>query len=600
MSQGMPSRKEATSECNLDAHEPYLRTAALIGLFAVGYYYAGKFGLSLAFLHPSATPVWPPTGISLAVLLLFGYRLWPGVLLGAFVLNFTTAGSLATSAGIASGNLLEALIGAWLVNRYANGRSAFDHPQTIFRFVFLAAVLSTAVSATVGVTSLALGGFARWTDYSTILLTWWLGDMASNLILAPLLLVWSTKPLPHLNVKQIAEALALVLFALVVGQNVFGGWFSPWVQYPLTFLCLPPVLWAAYRFGRHGAVTTVFLVAATAVWGTLSGYGPFAVLGSNQSLVLLQGFMATLALTAIVLASDVSERRQSEQALRESSVQLERSEEELRMLNRGLEQRVAERTASLEESHSAHLRAVEARLALEEQLRQKERLSALGLATAKIVHEIGNPLNGISTTAQVLKRHFETQRAHVSAEIVEIVGGLQSEIDRLRTLLDDIRSFSSPNAQVLQTEPLNLATLAAEVLAQEQRSYHQYAIYVEQDLPADLPPVMADRNKITQVLLNLYKNAFEAMPGGGTLSVRGYGLVDDVCMEIVDTGTGIADGIDVFEPLTSTKSTGMGIGLAVVKQFVEAHGGTIGYASIAGKGTTFRVTLPVKVSSGEG
>src|SRR5213596_4229177 len=97
----------------------------VIGLLTLGYFIAGKFGLLLASLHASASPVWPPTGIALASLLLLGYRAWPAIFVGAFLVNLTTAGNVATSLGIAAGNALEAIAGAWLVERYAGGRRAF-------------------------------------------------------------------------------------------------------------------------------------------------------------------------------------------------------------------------------------------------------------------------------------------------------------------------------------------------------------------------------------------------------------------------------------------------------------------------------------------
>jgi integral membrane sensor domain MASE1 len=127
------------------------------GLCAV-YFVAGKLGLMMAVVHPSATAVWPPTGIALAALLLLGYRVWPGILLGAFLVNVATAGTVATSLGIAAGNTLEGLLGAYLVNRFAGGCNTFNRAQDIFKFTVLAGMACT-VSATFGVTSLSLGGF---------------------------------------------------------------------------------------------------------------------------------------------------------------------------------------------------------------------------------------------------------------------------------------------------------------------------------------------------------------------------------------------------------------------------------------------------------
>src|SRR2546422_5836718 len=147
----------------------------VLGLAAI-YLLAGKLGLLLAFVHASATAVWPPTGIALAAFLLLGYRVWPGIFLGAFLANVTTAGSVATSFGIALGNTLEGLIGACLLDRFANGRNVFDRAQDILKFVFLAATLSAVVSATIGVTSLSLGNFIQAQNFASIWFTWWLGD----------------------------------------------------------------------------------------------------------------------------------------------------------------------------------------------------------------------------------------------------------------------------------------------------------------------------------------------------------------------------------------------------------------------------------------
>src|SRR5438094_6741163 len=108
----------------------------VLGLAAI-YLLAGKLGLLLAFVHASASAVWPPTGIALAAFLLLGYRVWPGILLGAFLVNAATAGSIATSFGIAAGNTLEGIVGAWLVNRWAGGRDAFDRARDTLSFALL-------------------------------------------------------------------------------------------------------------------------------------------------------------------------------------------------------------------------------------------------------------------------------------------------------------------------------------------------------------------------------------------------------------------------------------------------------------------------------
>src|SRR5882724_1159764 len=195
-----------------------------------GYILAAKLSLLLASVHPSATPVWPPTGIAIAALVAFGLRFWPAIFMGAFVVNVTTAGSVLTSAGIATGNTLEALLASLLVLRFANGKHAFDRTWDILRFALYGAVLSTAVAATFGVTSLTLGGFAAWNQYGLIWRTWWLGDAAGALIFAPFLLLWHAKPGLNWSRRQLLEFSAIFFSTLLTAGIIFGPIFHAQIK----------------------------------------------------------------------------------------------------------------------------------------------------------------------------------------------------------------------------------------------------------------------------------------------------------------------------------------------------------------------------------
>ncbi len=291
------------------------QSAVIFGLAAV-YFIAGKLGLMLAFVHASATAVWPPAGISLAVLLLLGYRAWPGIALGAFLVNLTTEGTVATSLGIATGNTLEAVLGAYLVNRFANGSQAFDRARTVFKFAGLAALLSTTVSPTFGVTSLALGGFANWANYGSIWSTWWLGDIAGDIIVAPLVMLWGVNLRCRWNFQQTLEAMSLLLSIALIGLVTFVGLLPSGIkEQSLTFLCIPTLVWAAFRFGQREAATASFLFSAMAIWGTLVGSGPFASDSPHQTLLMLQMYMTVITVTALALAAVVAERKRFEMEL---------------------------------------------------------------------------------------------------------------------------------------------------------------------------------------------------------------------------------------------------------------------------------------------
>src|SRR5439155_52074 len=189
-----------------------LRRLGLLAALAAGYFVAGKLGLEVAYVHPSATVVWPPSGLTLAAFLLLGYDVWPAILLGAFLVNITSAGSVATSAAIAVGNTLEGLVGAYLVNRFARGHRACERARDIFKLAGLAALGSTAVSATAGVAALSLAGFARWTDFGSIWSTWWMGDTVSDLVIAPAVLLLQA-------FQGVSAVMTLVLAAAVAERT---------------------------------------------------------------------------------------------------------------------------------------------------------------------------------------------------------------------------------------------------------------------------------------------------------------------------------------------------------------------------------------------
>src|SRR5213594_294947 len=295
----------------------------IIGLLTLVYFIAGKFGLMLASLHASASPVWPPTGIALAALLVLGYRAWPAIFVGAFLVNASTAGNVATSLAVASGNTLEAMCGAWLVNRFAGGTTAFGRPQGVFKFA-LAAVVSTIISPAFGVTSLALAGFADWANYGAIWLTWWLGDTTGDLLIAPSIILWSIASNPRWSRREAVEVGILLLLLFVLSEVVFGGWLTISAKnYPIAFSCGAIVIWTAFRFTQRETATGIFILSAIAIWGTLHGFGPFVGETENQSLLALQSWTAVLTITAMALSAGMAERWRVEEELQKQKAVVE-------------------------------------------------------------------------------------------------------------------------------------------------------------------------------------------------------------------------------------------------------------------------------------
>jgi PAS domain S-box-containing protein len=289
--------------------KPYLTA---IYVFAL-YFIAAKLGLKLAFLNASATAVWAPTGIALATFLIFGKRYWPAIFAAAFLANWLTAGNLTTSLIIAGGNTLEGLLGALLINRFANGRKVFERSADILKFVFFAEIISTTVSPFIGVTVLCLGGYGNWNLYWDTWTTWWLGDLTGALIATPFLILWYNNP--RVNFRRLPLTLLSFLAVGVVSQAVFGNLIFPNQDMEVEFLCIPPMIWIAYRLGLRESATASVLMCAIALWNTVHGVGPFVLSSKDKSLLLLQVFMSVISMTALALAAAIAERKTAEENL---------------------------------------------------------------------------------------------------------------------------------------------------------------------------------------------------------------------------------------------------------------------------------------------
>jgi len=284
---------------------------AVVLLLAIVYFAAAKLGLSLAAVHSNVTPVCPPTGIAIASLLIFGRRVWPGIFVGAIAVNLLTDIPVGSAVGIAIGNTLEAVAAVWLLQRVARWDNSLDSLADVMRFVGCAAILAPMVSATIGNLSLRLGGAAEWGTFWPFWLTWWIGDGFGALIVTPLILSWQSHD--ELNAGHGLEITILLSLHLLVVMIVFGGWFpGPVKTYPLAYLSLPFLLWAALKFDLRIVTSAIVLMASVAVWGARHGYGPWVQASPNVTLILLITFVGTSSLMTLIVSAVTNERRKAE------------------------------------------------------------------------------------------------------------------------------------------------------------------------------------------------------------------------------------------------------------------------------------------------
>jgi signal transduction histidine kinase/CheY-like chemotaxis protein len=531
-------------------HSRRFRTVLAVGILAVLYLVAGKLSLKLAFLHASASPVWPPAGIALAALLVLGYRAWPAIFIGAFLVNLTTAGNVPTSLGIATGNTLEAVAGAWLVHRFAGGAAVFDRAQGVFKFA-LAVIASTLVSPTLGLTSLALAGFANWANYGAIWLTWWLGDMTGDLIVAPLIILWYVAPTRRWGRAAIAEVILLFLLLFVLGEMVFGGWLPISAKdYPIAFICGPIVIWTAFRFTQRETATGIFILSTLAVWGTLHGYGPFVMETENQSLLILQTSTAILIVTAMALSAGMAERRRAEAAIEQQRATVE----------------AANRT--------------------------KDNFLAM------LSHELRTPLTPVLAALDALKTESPPP-----AELKATLAMMRRNIELESELIDDLLDLTriTKDKLQLQFESVDAHQAISNVVKICASEASAKKLQVRLDLRAKDFHVMADPARFQQIIWNLVKNAIKFTGENGAITISSANHPPNILgIGVSDTGIGIKPAImeRIFKPFEQGERSfqrrfgGLGLGLTISNTLAQAHGASLVAKSEGrGRGATFLLTI---------
>jgi PAS domain S-box-containing protein len=315
---------------------------------AAVYFISAKFGLSLAVpsIADQVSAVWPPTGIALAAVLIFGYRVWPGIAVGAFLVNFQTNEAFGTALGIAFGNTSEALLGAYLLWRFVDFEPSLRRLKDVVGLAIYGAGAGTIVSATVGVASLYLGGHVNWDRFHSsgavhwgqlfnAWQVWWMGDAMGALIVTPLLLTWYSK---SPNYGHPLEVVLLFLTICVTGTLIYSEMFNQSIHF--RFIVFPLAIWAAARLGQRLTAAAVVLVATFAVWGAMTNAQAFAGDTLSERLILLQTFMGVVSLTALSLGAVTAERRHAVEATK-------LAEEGLRKANDNLENRIQARTHAL-------------------------------------------------------------------------------------------------------------------------------------------------------------------------------------------------------------------------------------------------------------
>ena len=571
---------------------------ALVGtvyffLGALGFFFGNDHILQLVF---------PPAGIAVAAPLIFGFRVWPGIFLGAWFLGLAAGNETLIVTVVAVGNTLEGLGAAWLVNRYAGGVRFFQTPRHIVKFVLLAGVLSPLLSPPFGIASSSLRSLAFWAHNPSSVAVWWLGEMTSVLVLTPLLVQFAVRGRACWNRARCAEFALLLLLLATVSVVVFADLPPSWAQgYLLPYLCLPFPLWAALRFGLRATAITIWVQALVALWGTLHGYGLFAWSMPDKALMAYQGFTSFNSVMGLLVAAVVQQREDARGALQVANDELDarvqhctldlrdeievrkQAEAKLAKAHGELELRVADRTTELVE--------VNRRLEVE-----NRRRSSTEAALSRVLHRLIDSQ--------------ETERCRISRELHDEMGqNLNALKLGLKVLGNGDQGLRPPLASLVQLEDLadrliqNVHRMAWELrppalddfgLAPALERYSE-EWSKRTGIPVDFREVMGQSSRLpARIETTLYRVTQEALTNvakhakATRVSVLLQSQPECVSLIVEDNGQGFDGG----EPLERPNSSGK-LGLVGMQERVSAVGGKLQIESAVNAGTTLFIRIPL-------
>ncbi|HEU5213314.1 MAG TPA: MASE1 domain-containing protein [Gaiellaceae bacterium] len=628
-----------------------MRGVLILTGVAAAYVGAAKIGLELSVAQGIVTPVWAPTGIALAAAVLLGpRRAWPAVAAGAFIANAISGASLPLAAVVAAGNTLEAVAGALLLRRAAF-RPALDRVRDVLALVVLGAIVSTTISATNGVTALLVANHISIDDYGSKWVLWWTGDGMGDLVVAPLILVWAAAPPRGLPRRRQIEAVALVAALATVASAVF---FSAWRYRTVLF---PLLIWPALRFRQLGAVTASFICAVIAVGGAVHGNVPFGHHTGTETVVILEGLLATVTVSLMFLGAVLSERDTAERQLASANASLAEaqqvahigswewkigdhritwSDELYRLfgLEPGSGMNYEAYLARLHPDDAARTRALVSRAADDGEAFSFDHRVVWDDGTVRWLHgrgrvvvgADGRPVRMVGTAQDITERHKldelrDTILSTVSHELrtpltailgfavtlkehgaglpvgtyATIVDHLVEQAMRLERLLADLLDLDRlrHGVYVPTFRPTDVSEIVRRTAARYGGDGHVVRVRTE--------PAVADVDapKVERIVENLLANSVKHTPPGTEILVRAAPADGGVQLAVADSGPGVpAESREaVFELFTRGNGTdvpGTGVGLSLVAQFAALHGGRAWVEDAPGGGAEFRVWLPAR------
>ncbi|MCA6597217.1 MAG: MASE1 domain-containing protein [Pseudanabaena sp. M046S1SP1A06QC] len=596
---------------------PRIVAIVILGLI---YYGIAEISRHIATTPQSVTPIWPPDGFASAAVLIFGYQILPGVLIGSFLANiwaffnadnwYMAIASVLQVVGIAIGTTLGTGFGNYLFRQIMKRRNLFRRLNDVYKFLLLIGLIPPMINATVGVVCLCLGSKVSWSVFGTVWLTWWISNVAGICIFTPAILSWYEFYLKHLNTIQDAkqfpfsaqiqisrlnlwrvfETTTLIITVICLSLASF------YEEFDLEYMLIPCLVWTVLRFGHLGATNLIVVITMIAILGTVKRFGAFGD-ESVYSLIGLQSFIVVMVVTTLSLIAILAEKQQAIASLQQSKIRLVNKSIQLESSKTSLNE-----TALMLERQNLAL--TEAKKAAEEANRTKTEF------ISNMSHELRTPLNAILGLVQLLQESKNIDRQ----ERLDIQTIYQSG-KHLLNLIDDILDISKIEAgkMDLHLQDVYLFSLLQDLVEIIRVQANQKNIEFIYSFSPDLPRIVhTDNKRLRQILLNLLSNAVKFTNKGHIIFRVYFPQVDVdttetstnilINFEVEDSGIGIS--VDKLESIflafeqageTHLKSLGTGLGLAISQKIAKMMGSKIVVSSQLGVGSIFQFSVKFQV-----
>ncbi len=551
-------------------------------LVAVVYFFSAYLGLILAFKEPFNSPVWPPVGVGLALILLLGTRTWPGITIGsllAYMVVFwmndiaISLESIQAWVIIAIGNTVEILFGFFLLKILIKGEDPFRKTNDAFIFLLIA-LLMCLIGSSLGTYSLYINNVIIAENFIEQWFYWWIPNVASVLLFTPFILSWKRSFGIRITKRNGLETFLFILCLLVFGLLMNNPELSPTIENSLPFLIIPFLLWLAFRFNLQSSMTGILLTSLSAIYLTINKVGPFVQNTNESSILILQIFIGVISITTIILSATVYERTVAQ--------------EEIKKFNETLESKITERTRELNDEIAFRKKAEDKQKITNRQLRKAN--IELDNFVYKVSHDLRAPIASVLGLVNLAKKE---NRVDILKEYFDMIG---KSADQQDVFIKDILDLSRNSRLVVDKNKIHWKKLIDNTFDNLKYSSKNREIKKIVNIKGR-SPFYSDPRRIKVIFNNLISNAIRYANGRDPKVEINVNInKQNADITIADNGIGIEKEhqnkiFNMFYRASDT-NVGSGLGLYIVKESIDRLNGEISLESEFGKGTSFFIKLP--------